>query len=150
MSKQKENQNQFTIYVQGEAVPVSEEVYRVYHHYERKEEYFSYDRKRGKFQQDTGTFLPSKEDSYDRLLEQDHQFASSDVSPEDQAVSKIWMDSLARCLTQKERKLLDKLYFQDKTERQVSKELGISKSALHRRKERLLKKMKQYLDNKGN
>lgn len=38
MSKQKENQNQFTIYVQGEAVPVSEEVYRVYHHYERKEE----------------------------------------------------------------------------------------------------------------
>lgn len=58
MSKQQDKQNQFTIYVEGQAVPVSEEVYRVYHHYERKEEYFSCDRKRGKFQQDTGTSCP--------------------------------------------------------------------------------------------
>ena len=94
MSKQQEKQNQFTIYVQGQAVPVSEEVYRVYHHYERKEEYFSCDRKRGKFQQDTGTFLPAREDSYDRLLEQDQHFASPDVSTEDQAVSEIWLESL--------------------------------------------------------
>ena len=146
MSKQKENQNQFTIYVQGEAVPVSEEVYRVYHHYERKEEYFSYDRKRGKFQQDTGTFLPSKEDSYDRLLEQDQQFASPDVSTEDQVISQVWLESFAKRLTQEERELLYKLYFQEKTEREVSRELGISKSALHRRKVKLLEKIKNIIE----
>lgn len=146
MSKQKENQNQFTIYVQGEAVPVSEEVYRVYHHYERKEEYFSYDRKRGKFQQDTGTFLPSKEDSYDRLLEQDQQFASPDVSTEDQVISQVWLESFAKRLTQEERELLCKLYFQEKTEREVSRELGISKSALHRRKVKLLEKIKSFIE----
>lgn len=145
MSKQKENQNQFTIYVQGEAVPVSEEVYRVYHHYERKEEYFSYDRKRGKFQQDTGTFLPSKEDSYDHLLEQDQQFASPDVSTEDQVISQVWLESFATCLTQEERELLYKLYFQEKTEREVSRELGISKSTLHRRKVKLLEKIKSFI-----
>ncbi len=146
MSKQKENQNQFTIYVQGEAVPVSEEVYRVYHHYERKEEYFSYDRKRGKFQQDTGTFLPSKEDSYDRLLEQDQQFASPDVSTEDQVISQVWLESFAKCLTKEERELLYKLYFQEKTEREVSRELGISKSTLHRRKVKLLEKIKSFIE----
>lgn len=146
MSKQKENQNQFTIYVQGEAVPVSEEVYRVYHHYERKEEYFSYDRKRGKFQQDTGTFLPSKEDSYDRLLEQDQQFASPDVSTEDQVISQVWLESFAKYLTQEERELLYKLYFQEKTEREVSRKLGISKSTLHRRKVKLLEKIKNYIE----
>lgn len=146
MSKQQEKQNQFTIYVQGQAVPVSEEVYRVYHHYERKEEYFSYDRKRGKFQQDTGTFLPSKEDSYDRLLEQDQQFASLDVSTEDQVISQVWLESFAKCLTQEERELLYKLYFQKKTEREVSREMGISKSALHRRKVKLLEKIKNMID----
>lgn len=146
MSKQQEKQNQFTIYVQGQAVPVSEEVYRVYHHYERKEEYFSCDRKRGKFQQDTGTFLPAREDSYDRLLEQDQQFASPDVSTEDQAVSEIWLESLARCLTPEERKLLYKLYFQGKTERETCRELGISKPALHRRKVKLLEKIKSFIE----
>ena len=33
------------LYIDGQAVPVSEQVYRVYQHYERKEEYFSYDLK---------------------------------------------------------------------------------------------------------
>lgn len=49
-------------------MPVSEQVYRVYQHYERKEEYFSYDLKTEKFQKETATFLPSREDSYERLL----------------------------------------------------------------------------------
>ena len=34
--------------------------YRVYQHYERKEEYFSYDLKREKFQKETASFLPSE------------------------------------------------------------------------------------------
>lgn len=59
---------------------VSEQVYRVYQHYERKEEYFSYDLKTEKFQKETATFLPSREDSYERLLEQDKQFAAPAAS----------------------------------------------------------------------
>ena len=31
------------LYINGQAVPVSEQVYQAYHHYERKEEYFTYD-----------------------------------------------------------------------------------------------------------
>lgn len=77
MSKKQEERANYYLYIGGQAVPVSKQVYRVYQHHERKEEYFSYDLKTEKFQKDTATFLPSREDSYERLLEQDRQFAAS-------------------------------------------------------------------------
>ena len=46
MSKNREESTNYYLYIDGQAVPVSEQVYRVYQHYERKEEYFSYDLKR--------------------------------------------------------------------------------------------------------
>ena len=46
MSKNQEERANYYLYIDGQAVPVSEEIYRVYQHYERKEEYFSYDLKR--------------------------------------------------------------------------------------------------------
>ena len=76
MSKNQEERANYYLYIDGQAVPVSKQVYRVYQHYKRKEEYFSYDLKTEKFQKDTATFLPSREDSYERLLEQDRQFAA--------------------------------------------------------------------------
>ena len=49
MSKNREESTNYYLYIDGQAVPVSEQVYRVYQHYERKEEYFSYDLKTEKF-----------------------------------------------------------------------------------------------------
>lgn len=49
MSKNLEERANYYLYIDGQAVPVSEQVYRVYQHYERKEEYFSYDLKTEKF-----------------------------------------------------------------------------------------------------
>ena len=89
MSKNQEERVNYYLYIDGQAVPVSEQVYRAYQHYERKEEYFSYDLKTEKFQKETATFLPSREDSYERLLEKDRQFAASGVSVEEQAVSSV-------------------------------------------------------------
>lgn len=63
-----EKQKKYYLYIDGQAVPVSEQVYRTYHHYGRKEEYFTYDLKTEKFSCDqeaqTATFTPSREDSY--------------------------------------------------------------------------------------
>lgn len=61
-------------------------------------------------------------------------------------ISQVWLESFAKCLTQEERELLYKLYFQEKTEREVSRELGISKSTLHRRKVKLLEKIKSFIE----
>ena len=137
------------LYIDGQAVPVSEQVYRVYQHYERKEEYFSYDLKVEKFQKETASFLPSREDSYERLLEQDRQFAASAQPVEEQAVSSVWLEELLQYLSADERIILRKLYFEDKSERLASMELGISKTALHQRKVKLLQKLKMFFENMG-
>lgn len=149
MSKNQEERVNYYLYIDGQAVPVSEQVYRAYQHYERKEEYFSYDLKTEKFQKETATFLPSREDSYERLLEKDRQFAASGVSVEEQAVSSVWLEEVLQCLSAGERVILHKLYFEDKSERNVSIELGISKTALHHRKVKLLQKLKNFLENMG-
>ena len=104
MSKNREERANYYLYIDGQAVPVSEQVYRAYRHYERKEEYFSYDLKTEKFQKETATFLPSKEDSYERLLEKDRQFAASGVSVEEQAVSSVWLAALLQRLSEDEKK----------------------------------------------
>ena len=150
MSKNREERAHYYLYIDGQAVPVSEQVYRAYRHYERKEEYFSYDLKTEKFQKETATFLPSKEDSYERLLEKDRQFAASGVSVEEQAVSSVWLAALLQRLSEDEKEILYKIYFEEKSERIVSAEMGISKTALHQRKVKLLQKLKNYLENMEN
>ena len=99
----------YYLYIDGQAVPVSEQVYRTYHHYERKEEYFTYDLKTEKFSCDqeaqTTAFAPSREDSYERLLEASRQFASADPSPEEEAVSSLWLENLMRALSPEEREI---------------------------------------------
>ena len=144
MSKKREERANYYLYINGQAVPVSEQVYRVYQHYERKEEYFSYDLKTEKFQKDTATFLPSREDSFERLLETDRQFAVAVQPVEEQAVSSVWLEELLQCLSADERIILRKLYFEDKSERIASMELGISKTALHQRKVKLLQKLRHH------
>ncbi len=145
-----DKQKHFYLYIDGQAIPVDERVYRAYHHYKRKEEYFSYDLKTEKFQKETGTFLPSREDSYERLLEKDKQFAAPDQSVEEQAVSSVWLAALLQRLSEDEKDILCKIYFEEKSERIASAEMGISKTALHQRKVKLLQKLKNYLENTEN
>ena len=99
MSKNHKERASYYLFIDGQAVPVSEQVYSMYQHYERKEEYFFYDMKTKKFQNDTASFLPSREDSYEHLLEKDKQFAASGQSVEEQAISSVWLDELLQCLS---------------------------------------------------
>ena len=133
-----EGQKKYTLYIDGQAVPVSEQVYRAYHHYARKEEYFTYDLKTERFSCDqkaqTATFTPSREDSYERLLAANRQFASADPSPEEEAVSSLWLENLMRALSPEEREIIRQLYILDRTEREASATLRLALSTFHRRK----------------
>ena len=140
-----ENKQRY-IYIEGQAVPVSEDVYRVCKHYERKEEYFSYDLKCERFQRDTNTFLPSREDSYERLLSANHQFASAGPSPEEEAVSSLWLADLMRGLSPEERDIITQLYILDKSERQACAALHLALSTFHNRKKALLEKLRNLLN----
>ena len=141
-----EKQKKYYLYIDRQAVPVSEQVYRTYHHYGRKEEYFTCDLKTEKVSCDqeaqTAAFTPSREDSYERLLEANQQFASAGPVPGGtKQVSSIWLEDLMRGLSSEERDIITQLYVLDRTERQASAALGWALSTFHRRKLALLQKI---------
>lgn len=143
-------QKKYYLYIDGRAVPVSEQVYRAYHHYARKEEYFTYDLKTEKFSCDqeaqTAHFTPSREDSYERLLAAKHQFASAGPSPEEEAISSLWLADLMRGLSPEERDIITQLYILDKSERQACAALHLALSTFHNRKNALLEKLRNLLN----
>ena len=149
MSKNQEERANYYLYIDGQAVPVSEQVYRVYQHYEREEEYFSYDLKKEKFQKDTATFLPSREDSYERLLEKDQQFAAHGKSVEQLAPEHLEAEQVRLCLTKlskDEQELILQLFYQEKTEQEVGNMLHISQQSVNKRKQALLLKLRKIFE----
>lgn len=121
---------------------------------DRKMEYMEVDLKQEKFVQDqeAGTvgFLPSREDSYDRLQDEEHiQFAMDEFTPEAIAVRReeirlLWV--ALRQLEPKEYDLIQALYFKGMSERQLSKQTGIPYMTIHDGKHRILKKIKKFLE----
>ena len=145
MSKGK---NDYHLYINGQAVPVSEEVYRVYKHFERKEEYFTYDLKAEKFSRKTASFLPSREDSYERLLETNQQFAIQEKSVQDQVENLLDVELVKKALSflnPEERELINLLFYQEKTEQEVGILLDISQQAVNKRKQVVLIKLRKLL-----
>lgn len=145
-----EKQKKYYLYIDGQAVPVSEQVYRAYHHYGRKEEYFTYDLKTEKFSCDqeaqTAAFTPSREDSYERLLEAKQQFASAGPSPEEEAISSIWLEDLMRGLSPEEQDIITQLYVLGRTELEACAALHWARATLQRRKYALLEKLRNLLN----
>lgn len=149
MSKNQEERANYYLYIDGQAVPVSEQVYRIYRHYERKEEYFSCDLKAEKFQKETATFLPSREDSYECLLEKDKQFAAPGKSVEDLVSEHLEAEQIRFCLAQlseDEQELIFLLFYQEKTEQEVGNILHISHQAVNKRKRVLLLKLRKIFE----
>lgn len=145
MSKGK---NDYHLYINGQAIPVSEEVYRAYKHFERKEEYFTYDLKVEKFSKKTVSFLPSREDSYERLLEANQQFVIQEVSVQAQVEKLLDVEIVRKALSflnPEEKELINLLFYQEKTEQEVGILLHISQQAVNKRKKTVLIKLRKLL-----
>ncbi len=139
----------FYLYIEGKRVKVSEEVYREYYKGERKERYFMRDLKTERVTIDprTGeiTIIPGREDSYERLMESRGQFASY-ANMEEQTVQTLLLEQALGNLTDKERNLIEEIYFLEKTERQVSEALHIAKTTLRRKHREALNKLREFLE----
>ena len=144
----------FFLYVSGQKIPVSEQVFKEYQHYERKERYFLADLKVEGFDSDqktqTAVFTPSREDSYDRLLEQDQQFTSSDSeSVEDAAIKAILIEQLYHALntlSRDELTLIYEVFFLHHTMRQISKKMNVSVGTVSKRKMAVLRKLRKLVE----
>ena len=142
------------IWVRGQFVEVTDEVYTAYMRGDRKMRYFEADLKserpvygsNGEIKQ----VLPSREDSLDRLMEENaRQFAANAESVEDVVFRKLMADKLHTALmqlTKEERDLIYALFFDEKTESEVAKSQGVSQQAIHKRKNRILKKLKNFFE----
>ena len=83
--------------------------------------------------------IPSREDSYERLQEMAVQFPEENRSVEDQILKKIECEQLHKFLlelSKEEQWLIQELYFEERTERDLAEELKIYHNAVHKRKNR--------------
>lgn len=132
----------------------SEAVIEVLRETERKMQYQEYDLKAEQTVIDQEsqqvTFLPSREDSYERLVGQEVQFLDDGEKVEDQVIRKIQHEMLHKAislLSDEEEKLIQLLFFEEHTEREVAELMGIYHNAVHKQKKRILKKLKNILKN---
>lgn len=149
MSEQKE----YYLHIDGQPIKVSKEVYQEYYRGERKEKYFMMDLKLEDVvvdqQAQTVTFIPSREDSYERLIEVDEQFATSEESVEDMAVRSILLehlDAALHTLTDEEQELIWELFYLNRTEREISAMYRIAPSTVHYKKQAVLRKLWNLLE----
>lgn len=129
---------------------VSEEVIAVLRTTERKMQYQEYDLKRARNIVDTKTgemmTVPGREDSFERLQEMAVQFAEETKSVEEQILKKIEYEQLHKFiseLSKEEQWLIHELYFEERTEREVAAELGLSQKAVNKRRQKILEKLRK-------
>lgn len=132
---------------------LSNEMMEVLEKSDRKMEYQQYDLKVERCQIDgtnqSVTYIPSREDSYERLLEENRQFAAEIESVEDAAVKAVMIEKMLnglKLLTLEEQDLIKELFFRGKSERQLSEETGIHYMTIHNRKIRILAQLKKLLE----
>lgn len=140
----------YYIGINGQSVEVSRELYEVYYKGQRKEKYFTEDLKREhtKINHNTGETIvvPSREDSYERLIEAEKQFIDGIESVEDVVIRMIMMEKLKKVLTKlndEEMKIIHALFYQEISEAELAKQLGIARTTLQSRKYKILEKLKK-------
>ncbi|WP_143321109.1 sigma factor-like helix-turn-helix DNA-binding protein [Clostridium sp. HBUAS56010] len=120
---------------------------------DRKMEYQQYDLKVERCQIDslnrTVTYIPSREDSYERLMGENRQFVADQESVEDAAVNALLIEKMLsslKLLTPQEQELISELFFVGKSEYQLAAETGIPRMTIHNRKRRILAHLKKLIE----
>ena len=127
----------YYIGLNGQIFEVSKELYETYYKGQRKEKYFTHDLKQEhtKVDKETGEMIviPSREDSYERLLEAEKQFAEEAENVEDVAVREGMLEKLneaLRILTDEETAIIHALFYQEISEVELAKKIRNSQNNL--------------------
>ena len=131
----------------------SEEVIEVLKETERKMQYQEYDLKAEQtiINQEAQEIrvMPSREDSYERLLEEHNLPADGQADVETIVLRKILQKQIheaIRNLEEEEQYLIIQLFFMDRSEREPAEELGSSQKAVNKRRHKILGKLKKFLE----
>lgn len=132
-----------------ELVQVNEEIYKQYYKMARREKYMENDIKVGHINVDTEnekiTFIDSKEDSINRLMEQGTDF-EDDTAIEniicDKAMLLILQEAMVE-LNRAEQELVKDIYYKNLTVREVAKNENVSHVAIVKRHKKVLDKLRK-------
>lgn len=132
----------------------SEEVIAVLKISERKMQYQEFDLKAEQIiidkEKQTVTVIPGREDSYERLKEAAVQFMSQVSGPEELVIQRLEAEQLHRaisCLPDDDQYLICQLYFEERTERDLARELQMSQKGINKRKKRILSLLRKLMEN---
>lgn len=125
----------YFIELNGRQIPVSKEVYYAFKRPAWKE------RKRSQVRAE-------KELSLEAFADAGFEIPSGEALVDEIVEDKLLLDMLSKALselTEEERVLIDELFFNDKSEREIAREIGVSQPAIHKRRNRILEKLKKLM-----
>jgi len=150
--KEMAEEKKYYITLDGKRFEVSEELYMAYRKGQRKERYFMHDLKEEHMRIDSKTgeavVVPSREDSYERLIEAEKQFMEEVESVEDAAIRAVMLEKLngaLHMLKEGEMRIIYFLFYMGMSEVQLAKKMGIARTTLRSQKYRILEKLKEML-----
>lgn len=132
----------------------SKDVISVLKKSERKMQYQEFDLKAEKVVIDKKTkkiiFIPSREDSLERLG--NFMYTIKDEAPgtEEQALQNVCNEQLHQAissLSREEQYLIKQLYFEDRSERDLARELHLTQKGINKRKSRIIKHLGELMKN---
>ena len=131
-------EKQKNLYINGEEVPVTEEVYRAFIRPIWRE------KKRREREKERGT----KPLSLDKFLGAGFDIPSDDALVEEIVADKLLLEMLMDALdelTVEERGLIDAIYYDDLSERETARNVGVSQNTVNYRKNKILNKLKKII-----
>lgn len=144
-----------TIYVGKELVEVTDAFYKEYYKMDRRRRYLEDDIKAGlinvDMEKEEVTFVPSKEDSYNRLLDAGEQFQANQVVEDivcDKAALLVLQESLKE-LDAEEKQIITGLYYEDLTTRETGGRINKSHVTVGKKHKKILEKLKKYFIRNG-
>ena len=136
----KEQERKYAIVVKKERIEVTEEIYKNYYKLVERERYLDKLAERKHI---------SIEACQEKGIQVEYIISQTEESIEDSIIRQEMLDELALCvklLPEQELLLIRALFFQGKSERQLSSETGVPLMTLNDRKRRILKKLKKLLE----
>ena len=115
---------------------------------ERKMQYQEFDLKAERTVVDKKTntviFLPSREDSLERMKDLVHSIADESPGTEEQAIQNVQNEQLHKAISRlsKEEQYL---IFEDRSERDLARELHLSQKGINRRRSRIIERLEELL-----
>ena len=142
------SEKKYTVVCNGTKVEVTEAVYKLYvtdpENEERQYRWSKVSRIEIDTENEKVVFVPSREDSIDRLSELGFEFEDTSFSI-DALDTAVTVEQALDQLTFDERYIIESLFYNGRSERDLANELGVTQFKIHYDKMKILSKMNKLL-----